>query len=65
MLPEFTPNEVWSNLLAVKKSASERISVFMGVPTMYVKLIDEYDALFADNKRQVEFIRTHLSQKIR
>ncbi|KAL0277305.1 UNVERIFIED_CONTAM: hypothetical protein PYX00_004643 [Menopon gallinae] len=65
MLPEFVTNDVWSNLLAVKKSASERVSVFMGVPTMYVKLIEEYDELFAANKRQVEFIRTVLSQKVR
>lgn len=62
--PEFKANEVWSYLLGIKK-VHKKINVFMGVPTMYSKLIKEYDELFASNKRQTEFIKNTLSQKIR
>lgn len=64
MLPEFKANEVWSYLLGIKK-IPKRINVFMGVPTMYSKLIQEYDELFKSNKRQAEFIKNTLSQKMR
>lgn len=65
MLPEFNCSEVWSNLLVIKKQGGDKITIFMGVPTMYSKLIDEYDSLFLQNKKQCEFIKTTLSQKVR
>lgn len=65
MLPEWSATEAWSHLLAIKKAPEDRVNVFMGVPTMYSKLVKEYDELFADNKRQVDFIRSVMSQKIR
>lgn len=65
MLPEFNCNDVWSNLLLIKKAPGDKITIFTGVPTMYTKLIEEYDNLFQNNKRQCEFIKTVLSQKVR
>lgn len=64
MLPEFKANEVWLYLLGIKK-VHKRINIFMGVPTMYSKLIQEYDELFASNKRQAEFIKNTMTQKMR
>ncbi|KAK6618703.1 hypothetical protein RUM43_013094 [Polyplax serrata] len=65
MLPEFNCNEVWTHLLLIKKQPGDKITIFMGVPTMYAKLIDEFDNLFQPNRRQCEFIKTILSQKVR
>lgn len=65
MLSEFNCNEVWSHILLIKKQPGDKITIFMGVPTMYAKLIDEFDNLFQSNRRQCEFIKTILSQKVR
>ncbi|KAL1437408.1 hypothetical protein MTO96_001466 [Rhipicephalus appendiculatus] len=42
MLPKFNPAEVWKHLLHLDKS-KPAVSVFMAVPTMYVKLIEHYE----------------------
>uniref|UniRef100_A0A023GNT5 Putative acyl-coa synthetase n=1 Tax=Amblyomma triste TaxID=251400 RepID=A0A023GNT5_AMBTT len=42
MLPKFSPAEVWKHLLHLDKS-KPAVSVFMAVPTMYVKLIEHYE----------------------
>jgi len=65
MLPKWSASEAWSYLLAIKKAPEDRVNIFMGVPTMYSKLIEEYDTLFAESKKQADFIRAVLTQKIR
>lgn len=65
MLPKFDANNVWNHLLALKVGASRRVTVFTGVPTMYVKLIEEYERSLSKSERVVEFVKTSCSQKIR
>lgn len=65
MLPKFEPSRVWAQLLAINMAATERVNVFMAVPTMYMKLIEEYDKIFSKNERMKEYIRAVCSQKIR
>jgi malonyl-CoA/methylmalonyl-CoA synthetase len=65
MLPKFEAARVWSHLLAINMPASERVNVFMAVPTIYMKLVEEYDRIFTKNVRIQEYIRTVCSQKMR
>lgn len=45
--------------------AADRVNVFMGVPTIYIKLIEEYDSIFGKNEKMREYIQKILSDKIR
>ncbi|XP_033211791.1 malonate--CoA ligase ACSF3, mitochondrial isoform X2 [Belonocnema kinseyi] len=65
MLPKFETSSVWSQLLAVNLQNSERSNVFMAVPTIYMKLIHEYDQLFSKQPKIKEYIYTVCSTKIR
>ncbi|XP_076267014.1 malonate--CoA ligase ACSF3, mitochondrial-like [Rhynchophorus ferrugineus] len=66
MLPKFNANTVWSYLLGVStRPEDRRVSVFMGVPTMYSKLIDEYDRVFKEDTKMAEYIRNTLKTKVR
>ncbi|MPC22496.1 Acyl-CoA synthetase family member 3, mitochondrial [Portunus trituberculatus] len=55
MLPSFSPAEVWSHLLALNVPVEARVSLFMAVPTMYVKLLEEYHASLAKTSRTKEY----------
>ncbi|XP_050544762.1 malonate--CoA ligase ACSF3, mitochondrial isoform X2 [Daktulosphaira vitifoliae] len=65
MLPKFNANDVWTWLLAIDQYYGYRVNMFMGVPTMYVKLIENYEKMFEKNDRMVEYIKAVCSQKIR
>ncbi|XP_046386430.1 malonate--CoA ligase ACSF3, mitochondrial [Ischnura elegans] len=65
MLPKFETSQVWSQLLSINMPAQDRINVFMAVPTIYAKLIEEYDKIFSKNARMKEYIKTVCTQKIR
>jgi malonyl-CoA/methylmalonyl-CoA synthetase len=65
MLPKFETARVWSYLLAINMPASERVNVFMAVPTIFMKLVEEYDRIFTKNARMQEYIRTVCTQKVR
>ena len=65
MLPRFDAASVWSNLLGVNMSASERPTVFMAVPTIYTKLVEEYEKKIAANARLREYVKVVCSTKIR
>ena len=65
MLPKFEAARVWSYILAINMPANERVNVFMAVPTMYMKLVEEYDHIFTKNARMQEYIRTVCTHKIR
>lgn len=66
MLPKFDTNAVWSHLLGVNAKPNDRkVNIFMAVPTIYAKLIEEYEKVFGDDAKMVEHIRTTLKNKIR
>lgn len=65
MLPKFDSTAIWTYLLGINMPSDRRVSVFMAVPTIYAKLIEEYDKLFfADNKMQ-DYIKASLKNKVR
>ncbi len=65
MLSKFSSDNVWSYLLNVNMPVKDRITLFMGVPTMYNFLIQEYEKLFSKKSQMCEYIRSHCQQKIR
>ncbi|XP_076343784.1 acyl-CoA synthetase family member 3 isoform X2 [Tachypleus tridentatus] len=67
MLPKFNPSEIWKHIVDAEES-EPRVNIFMGVPTMYVKLIEEYDSKFCQAgtfSRTREFIKAVCIQKVR
>lgn len=64
MLPKFDAHKVWE-LFTSTDSEMPRINAFMGVPTMYSKLLEVYNAEFKGKIRVMEFIRTMCKEKIR
>ncbi|XP_053684449.1 malonate--CoA ligase ACSF3, mitochondrial [Sabethes cyaneus] len=65
MLPKFDSSSVWSYLLNVNMTTKEKVNIFMGVPTMYNLLIQEYDNVFGKNARMCDYVKTHCKNKIR
>ncbi|KAG8284448.1 Acyl-CoA synthetase member 3, mitochondrial, variant 2 [Homalodisca vitripennis] len=65
MHPLFNPKEVWNEFLSRREDTSDRVSIFMGVPTMYINLLNEYDQSLTKNERMVEYVKATCSQKIR
>jgi len=65
MLPKFNAADVWTWLLAIEQYYGYRVNMFMGVPTMYVKLIENYEKVFEKNDRMIEYVKAVCSQKIR
>ncbi|XP_015122402.1 acyl-CoA synthetase family member 3, mitochondrial [Diachasma alloeum] len=65
MLPKFETSNVWTHLLGINLQNSERCNMFMAVPTIYMKLIQEYEQLFSKNAKMKEYVQTVCSTKIR
>lgn len=65
MLPKFDASVVWANLLGLNMSNSERPTVFMAVPTIYSKLITEYQRKIAGNPKLKEYVKSTCSSKMR
>jgi malonyl-CoA/methylmalonyl-CoA synthetase len=65
MLPKFDASAVWANLLGINMSNSERPTVFMAVPTIYSKLITEYQRKFAGNPKLKDYVKSTCSSKMR
>lgn len=65
MHSSFNAMEIWNEILARHEDNAERVSVFMGVPTMYINLLNEYDRSLTKNERMVEYVKATCSQKIR
>ncbi|CAG9859455.1 unnamed protein product [Phyllotreta striolata] len=66
MLKKFNANTVWSFLLGVGANPEDRkTTIYMGVPTIYYNLIDEYHKVFKDDPKMVEHIRVTLKNRIR
>lgn len=45
--------------------SEKRVSVFMAVPTIYAKLIEEYDKVLCADSKMQEYIKTSLKSKVR
>lgn len=66
MLPKFDETMAWSYLLGVNNLATERrISVFMAVPTIYARLIAEYERVFSADPKMVDYVKATLKNKVR
>lgn len=65
MLPKFDANQVWSHLLGINLRPEDRINLYMGVPTIYVKLLQEYDKIFKSNPKMTDHVLQTVKQKIR
>lgn len=66
MLKKFNANTVWSFLLGITAQPDDRkTNVYMGVPTIYYKLVDEYHKVFKDDPKMVEHIKNTLKNKVR
>ncbi|CAF1118794.1 unnamed protein product [Rotaria sordida] len=63
MLPRFDASKVWEYL--INSAHKQQITVFTGVPTVYAKLIHEYDVKYASCSQTRDIIREQCSQKIR
>lgn len=60
MLPKFSAKEVWSQFLGSHED--NKITVFMAVPTIYAKLIDEFERSLSNRK---EAVKTELQRYVR
>lgn len=65
MLPKFETESVWSYLLNINMPQKDRVSLLMGVPTIYNYLIQDYDKLFSKNNQMKDYIKTHCKNKVR
>lgn len=65
MLPKFDSTAVWSHLLGINLPGDKRVSVFMAVPTVYSKLIEEYDKVFGADARMQDYIKATLKSRVR
>ena len=65
MLPKFETSNVWTHLLAINIQNADRVNMYMAVPTIYMRLIHEYDQLFSKNAKFKEYVRTTCTNKIR
>lgn len=65
MLQKFETERVWELLLNLNMPQKDRVTLFMGVPTIYTYLIQEYDKLFKNDSQMAEYIKLHCQNKIR
>ncbi|XP_056648593.1 malonate--CoA ligase ACSF3, mitochondrial [Diorhabda sublineata] len=66
MLKKFNANTVWSYLLGINAKPEDRkISVYMAVPTIYFKLVEEFQRVFKEDPKMVEYIKNTLKTKMR
>lgn len=62
MLGKFDAGKTWQEILSSKEM---RPNVLMAVPTIYVKLIEEFEKTFAKSEAQVAFVKETCKQKMR
>ncbi|CAF1336230.1 unnamed protein product [Adineta steineri] len=63
MLPHFDATKAWEHL--VQPGFERHITVFTAVPTIYSKLIQDYESKLASRPQTREFVREQCSQMIR
>ncbi|VEN53504.1 unnamed protein product [Callosobruchus maculatus] len=58
MLPNFSSATIWQYFLGRKK---EKITVFMGTPAIYAKLVDKYEKTYTKYKDKVrDYVKSHV-----
>ncbi|XP_068140327.1 malonate--CoA ligase ACSF3, mitochondrial [Drosophila tropicalis] len=62
---KFDGRNAWSSLLSINSPSKQRVNLFMAMPIIYKRLITEYDKMFAQDSRMVEYIVNHCKHKIR
>ncbi|XP_064547187.1 malonate--CoA ligase ACSF3, mitochondrial [Drosophila montana] len=62
---KFDSHTAWSSLLGINSPSKQRVNIFLAMPIIYKRLIAEYDKMFAQDSRMVEYIVNHCRQKIR
>ncbi|XP_043286482.1 malonate--CoA ligase ACSF3, mitochondrial isoform X2 [Venturia canescens] len=65
MLPKFETSSVWTQLLGINIQNIDRVNMYMAVPTIYMRLIQEYDIIFSKNAKFKEYVRSMCTSKIR
>ncbi|MCL4135913.1 UNVERIFIED_CONTAM: hypothetical protein GTU68_057233 [Idotea baltica] len=65
MEPHFSASSVWSKLLNLNPEVSSRVNLLMAVPTIYAKLIDEYETSFVNDNRRREFVKKVCVENVR
>ena len=65
MLPKFDSKAMWENFLNTNVSQEEKPTLFMGVPTMYSKLLSHYDSTYGETQRKREYVKASISNNIR
>ncbi|KAL7742920.1 hypothetical protein ACLKA6_002068 [Drosophila palustris] len=62
---KFDSHTAWSSLLGINSKSKQRVNIFLAMPIIYKRLIAEYDKMFAQDSRMVEYIINHCKQKTR
>lgn len=62
---KFDSHTAWSSLLSINSKSKQRVNIFLAMPIIYKRLIAEYDKMFAQDPRMVEYIINHCKQKTR
>ncbi|XP_034118443.1 malonate--CoA ligase ACSF3, mitochondrial [Drosophila albomicans] len=62
---KFDSHTAWSSLLGINSPTKQRVNIFVAMPIIYKLLIAEYDKMFAQDSRMVEYIINHCRQKTR
>ena len=65
MLPKFNAKDIWLKFMDKATNCEERPSIFMGVPTMYSKLLESYETLYGSNLQMLEYVRAMCSSNFR
>lgn len=65
MLPEFSAAAAWNGLLSLHSPAESRVNIFMAVPTIYAKMIEEYETKIVKNDRMRDYVKAVCMQNIR
>lgn len=66
ILPKFDPHNVWAALLGIgMKPEDGKVNMYMAVPTIYAKLIEEYEKAFKGDPKMVAYIKNTMINKIR
>ncbi|KAH8395607.1 hypothetical protein KR222_003312 [Zaprionus bogoriensis] len=62
---KFDSHTAWSSLLGINSPSKQRVNIFLAMPIIYKRLIAEYEKMFAQDSRMVEYIINHCKQKTR
>ncbi|KAL0811836.1 hypothetical protein ABMA28_009264 [Loxostege sticticalis] len=64
MLSQFVSHAVWARLLGMGEREEAKVTVFHGVPSMYARLVQDHERMFAD-ARTAEYVRNTLASRMR